>query len=80
MKNQVPWWLFAVIAAGTLLASGIFLGIMSIEGPTARRIVEAIGFGLLGLVMLWGATHSRVGPAENSGSAASGASTKKRTP
>jgi len=61
MKRQFPWWLFAVIAVGTLLASGIYLGIMSVAGPTTLRIVQAVAFGLLGLVMLWGATHSRSG-------------------
>ena len=57
MKRRAPWWLFAVIAAGALLASGVFLGTMSIEGPTATRIIQAVGFGVLGLTMLWGATH-----------------------
>lgn len=61
MKNRAPWWLFALIAVGTLLASGIYAGIMSVEGTTSRHIVRAVGFGLLGLIMLWGATHSRVG-------------------
>jgi hypothetical protein len=61
MKNRVPWWLFALIAAGALLASGIYTGIMSVEGTTTTHVVQAIAFGLLGLIMLWGATHSRVG-------------------
>jgi hypothetical protein len=60
MAHRVPWWLFAVIAVGALLASGIYLGIMSVEGPTAARIAQAAGFGLLGLIMLWGATGSRL--------------------
>ena len=57
MKHRVPWWLFAIIAVGALLASGIHLGIMSVEGPASVRLVQAIGFGVLGLIMLWGATH-----------------------
>ncbi|MGD8967957.1 MAG: hypothetical protein PVI07_10660 [Anaerolineae bacterium] len=61
MKNRVPGWLFAVIAVGALLASGIYLGIMSVEGFAGPRIAQAAGFGLLGLIMLWGATHSRSG-------------------
>jgi len=61
MKRQVPWWVFAVIAVGALLASGIYLGIISAEGSTTGRIVQAVAFGLLGLVMLWGATHSSSG-------------------
>jgi len=56
-KNRVPWWLFAIIAIGALLASGIYLGIMSAEGITGIRMVQSIGFGALGLIMFWGATH-----------------------
>lgn len=59
IKNRVPWWLFAIIATGALLASGIYLGIMSVEGFTGIRILQAAGFGLLGLIMFWGAIHSR---------------------
>lgn len=59
IKNRVPWWLFAIIAIGALLASGIYLGIMSVEGFTGIRILQASGFGLLGLIMFWGAIHSR---------------------
>ena len=57
MKHRVPWWLFAIIAVGALLASGIHLGIMSVEGLAGTRLVQAVGFGVLGLIMLWGATH-----------------------
>jgi hypothetical protein len=60
MKHQVPWWLFAVIAAGALVASGIYVGIMSIKGFAPVRLAQAVGFGALGLIMIWGATHSRV--------------------
>jgi len=56
-KNRFPWWLFATIAIGGLLASGIYVGIMSIEGLTVIRIVQAVGFGVIGLIMFWGATH-----------------------
>lgn len=59
IKNRVPWWLFAIIAIGALLASGIYLGIMSAEGFTGICILQAAGFGLLGLIMFWGAIHSR---------------------
>jgi len=54
-KQSFPRWIFAIIAIGGLLASGIFLGIMSIEGFTGSRIAQAAGFGLLGLIMFWGA-------------------------
>ena len=58
-KQSFPRWLFAVIAIGGLLASGIFLGIMSVEGLTSIRLVQVAGFGLLGLVMFWGAIQRR---------------------
>ena len=58
MKNRAPWWLFAVVAVGALLASGIYIGIMSVEGTTTPHVAQAIAFGLLGMIMLWGATHS----------------------
>ena len=54
-QKAFPRWLFGFIAVGGLLASGIFLGIMSVEGVTLARILQAAGFGLLGLVMFWGA-------------------------
>ena len=58
-KRTLPRWVFAIIAIGGLLASGIYLGIISAEGVTSIRLVEAIGFGLLGLIMFWGAIQSR---------------------
>jgi hypothetical protein len=56
-KNRVPWWVFGLIAVGALVASGINVGIMSVEGTSGMRIVQALGFGVLGLTMFWGATH-----------------------
>jgi hypothetical protein len=57
-RHTVPWWLFAIIAVGALLASGISLGIISAAGATTRHVTQAVSFGLLGLVMFWGAVHS----------------------
>jgi hypothetical protein len=57
VKKRVPWWLFAIIAVGALVVSGIYVGIMSVEGFTGMRLVQALGFGALGLIMLWGAVH-----------------------
>lgn len=51
---RFPRWIFAVIAIGGLLASGIFLGILSVEGVSTARVLQAAGFGLLGLLMFWG--------------------------
>jgi len=58
-KQSFPRWLFAIIAIGGLLASGIFLGIMSVEGFTGIRLAQAAGFGILGLVMFWGSIQRR---------------------
>ena len=58
-KHTFPRWIFTVIAIGGLMASGIYLGIISVEGVTSIRLVEAIGFGLLGLIMFWGAIQRR---------------------
>lgn len=58
-KQSFPRWLFAIIAAGGLLASGIFLGIISVEGITTVRLVQAVAFGLLSIIMFWGAMQSR---------------------
>ena len=58
-KQSFPRWLFAIIAIGGLLASGIFLGIMSVEGFTGIRLAQAAGFGILVLVMFWGSIQRR---------------------
>jgi hypothetical protein len=56
-ERRVPWWLFGIISAGALLASGIYVGVMSVEGASGIRLSEATAFGLLGLTMFWGAIH-----------------------
>ena len=58
-KSLFPKWLFAIIAAGGLLACGIYIGIMSVEGFSGMRLAQAAGFGILGLIMFWGAIQSR---------------------
>jgi ABC-type uncharacterized transport system permease subunit len=54
-NRSFPRWLFAIIAIGGLLASGIYVGVMSVEGFTGTRLVQAAVFGILGLLMFWGA-------------------------
>ena len=54
-KSKFPRWLFAILAVGGLITSGIFIGILSVEGITAARIVQATSFGAFGLLMFWGA-------------------------
>ena len=58
-KNSFPKWLFALIAIGGLIASGIFIGIMSVEGVGTMRLIQASAYGLIGLVMFWGAIRQR---------------------
>ena len=58
-KQDFPRWLFAFLAVGGLMASGIFLGIISIEGYTFMRLAQAVGFGIMGLLMFWGAYSGR---------------------
>jgi len=58
-KSQLPWWIFGLIAIGTLIASGIFIGIMSVEGMETMDLVKAIGYGVVGLLMFWGALNKR---------------------
>ena len=57
-KNSFPKWFFVIVAIGGLIASGIYLGILSVEGFTMMRFAQAGCFGALGLIMLWGAIQS----------------------
>ena len=54
-----PRLMFLILTVGGLLASGVFLGIMRVEGVTAGLMIRAIGYGVFGLVMLWGAVGRR---------------------
>jgi len=54
-KHAFPRWLFALLAIGGLIACGIYLGVMSVEGFSPLRLAQMAGFGVFGLVMLWGA-------------------------
>jgi hypothetical protein len=58
-KRSFPKWIFALIAIGGLVASGIYLGIMSVEGFTGLRFAQSASFGVLGLVMFWGAIQGK---------------------
>ena len=52
-----PRWMFLALTVGGLLAAGIFIGIMRVEGATTGNMVRAIGYGVFGLIMLWGAVR-----------------------
>jgi hypothetical protein len=54
-----PRWIFILLTVGGLVASGIFVGIMRVEGATTGNVVRVIGYGVFGLVMLWGAVKQK---------------------
>lgn len=56
--RTLPGWLFAVLAAGGLLASGLYIGRIRLEGPTPAHLARSVGFGVFGLLMLYGAARS----------------------
>ena len=58
-KQPFPRWLFAILAIGGLLASGVYTGIISAEGFSNLRLAQAVGFAVLGLLIFWGAIHQR---------------------
>lgn len=58
-KQNFPRWLFTLLAIGGLLAAGVYIGIMSAEGFSNLRLAQAAGFGILGLLMFWGAIHQQ---------------------
>jgi len=49
--NTLPRRLFASHAVGGFIASGIFIGIMSLEGLTIVHLLQVILFGILGMLM-----------------------------
>jgi len=51
---RLPGWVFGLIAIGSLVASGIYLGMMSVGGLTVNHLIKAIGFGIVGLLMFYG--------------------------
>jgi hypothetical protein len=57
-KEPFPKWLFAVLGASGLIATGIFIGIMSIGGITRLHLFQATIFCIFGLLMLRGALSS----------------------
>jgi hypothetical protein len=57
--RRPPRWFFAILTVGALLASGIYLGMMRLEGATTGHIVRATVYGVFGLLMLWGALGKR---------------------
>ncbi len=49
-----PRWMFAILVVGGFIACGIYIGMIRIDGASTGHVVRAIGFGIMGLLMLWG--------------------------
>jgi hypothetical protein len=54
-----PPWVFGLIAVGATWASGVFMGKMTLAGPSGDLLVRAVGYGMLALMMAWGAWARR---------------------
>jgi hypothetical protein len=57
--KALPRWIFTLLSIGGAWASGIYLGKITIEGVSTEFIIPAIGFGLMGFLMAWGALSER---------------------
>jgi hypothetical protein len=57
--HRFPRWGFSILAAGGFWASGLYAGMIRAGGTSAGDIAGAIGFGLLGAVMVRGAIGAR---------------------
>ena len=54
-----PRWFFSILTVGGFVACGIYLGMMRAEGVSTGHVIRAVGFGVLGLLMLWGVLGKR---------------------
>ena len=54
-----PRWTFLILSIGGAWASGIYLGKMTIEGSSTELLIPAISFGVMSLLMAWGALSRR---------------------
>ncbi|MCK5117963.1 MAG: hypothetical protein KAQ78_00170 [Candidatus Latescibacteria bacterium] len=54
-----PRWFFSILVAGGFVACGIYMGMMRVEGVSTGHGIRAVGFGVLGLLMLWGVIGKR---------------------
>ena len=57
--RSFPRWAFMILAMGAFWASGVYFGILSVEGVSSAILVRALGFGVIGLPMAWGAIAAR---------------------
>lgn len=54
-----PRWMFLMLSIGGAWASGIYLGKITIEGTSTGLLIPMICFGVMGLIMAWGALSER---------------------
>ena len=50
-----PRLMFLLLSIGGVWASGIYLGKITIEGASTGLLIPMICFGVMGLIMVWGA-------------------------
>jgi len=58
-RSGPPCWIFTVLTVGGLIACGLYIGIMRVEGTSTGNLLRAAGFGVFGLLMLWGVLARR---------------------
>jgi len=58
-SSRPPSWRFTILMVGGFIACGLYLGLMRARGVSAADLVRAIGFGVLGFLMLWGVLARR---------------------
>ncbi|HEY45161.1 MAG TPA: hypothetical protein G4O14_00105 [Anaerolineae bacterium] len=54
-----PRWMFLLLSVGGAWASGIYLGKITVEGALTGLLIPMISFGVMGLIMAWGAVSVR---------------------
>jgi len=54
-----PRWMFLLLSVGGAWASGVYLGKITIEGASTGLLIPMISFGVMGLIMAWGAYAGR---------------------
>lgn len=57
--KRPPRWLFTILAVGAFWASGIYFGMIRVEGASTGHVICAIAYGVFGLLMMWGVLGSQ---------------------
>ena len=57
--KALPRWIFTLLSIGGAWASGIYLGKMTVEGASTVHLIPTICFGVMGLILAWGALRER---------------------